>query len=208
MFKILQMLNLDKDRCVLIGRAAFNQLLSLKPPAYLMTNDLDVICPDLSIANECSVLLLENGFKKNNAVFSHPNHCELDVLISDPSCPENVIGGFFNLPSLKTLWDSRKRHNGYLVPSIDALVADKLLHARENQGKDLESISVCFKSRPLYLDYFIRNVLPQQIPEDRETMLYSLYASLSDDEKAKNLIEYTIIGDLEDANPSRLKPDK
>jgi hypothetical protein len=206
MMEILQMLNQDKDRCVLIGRAAFNLLLGLKPPSDLLTNDVDVVCPDLAAANECAALLLENGFKQSNTVFSRPDYLELDVLVCDPSCPENVVGGFFNLPSLRILWDARERRKGCLVAGLDALVADKLIHARENDGKDLESVSVVFKIRPHYLEHFLKSVLPKQAAEDRDAMLYSLYSSLSGDEKAKSVIEGVMLSDLEGADSSGPKP--
>ena len=186
MMEILRMLNQGKDRCVLIWRAAFKLLLGLKPPSDLLTNDVDVACPDFTAANECAALLLENGFKKNNTVFSRPGYLELDVLVCDPSCPENVVCGVFNLPSLRALWDARERREGSLGAGLDALVADKLPHARENEGKDLESVSVVFKVKPNYLDHFTKSVLPKLAAEDRDAVLYSLYASLSGDEKAKS----------------------
>ena len=111
MLEILRHLNADKDRCVLIGRNALNFLLSehLKTEQIFATMDYDIICPDLSIAKECQMMLEGMGYvKKGESATFEGKHGELDILISNPQYPQGILGNFYNPKSRPII---------YLLPS-------------------------------------------------------------------------------------------
>jgi hypothetical protein len=197
-FEVLKDLNKDKDRCALIGRNGLNySLLAQNGRANpFSTYDYDIICPDLAIAEESAAKLGQSGFIRNGATFSKEG-VELDMLLADQNHPEGVIGGYYNVPSLRTLWNSRARVNGILVPDAEALILNKLLNARENEGKDLDTVKIYFSLKPDRLKLVINNILEHEKPEERETMLYSLYASMADSEESKKAIEPFLLKELE-----------
>jgi hypothetical protein len=202
MIDILKKLNKDKDRCALIGRNGLNMSCSHKfesvNPFY--TTDYDIICPDLKTAKECSEILKQSGFVNNGTTFTESKRGELDILIADPEHPQGVIAGYYNVPSLRPLWDSRVRENGILVPDSEALIMNKLLYARENDGKDLKTVAIYFTLEPDKLKPFVEKIKKHNARDERETMFYSLYASMADKEDVKKEIEKIILSEIE--NPS------
>jgi hypothetical protein len=204
MIEILKKLNEDKDRCALIGRNALNISFSHKSetvnPFY--TTDYDIVCPDLKTAKECSEILRQCGFVSDGATFAESERGELDILIADPECPQGVVAGYYNVPSLRPLWDSRVREKGVLVSDSEALVMNKLLSARENDGKDLKTVAIYFALEPDRLEPFIEKIKKHDVRDERETMLYSLYASMADKEDVKKKIETTILSEIENSGES------
>jgi hypothetical protein len=118
-----------------------------------------------------------------------------------------LLGGFYNVPSLRPLWDSRERRDGILVPRLDSLLLNKLLHARDNLGKDNETVALYFKLEPQNLAWFLEKIRAEYSPEDRETMLHALYVSLSSDMTAKKIIERAMLKDLEDSSEPFEEPN-
>jgi hypothetical protein len=204
---ILKKLNEDKDRCALIGRSGLNLSLSCKSevinPFY--TVDYDIVCPDLETAKECSEILRQFGFSSDGATFTEARNGELDILIADPEYPEGIVAEYYNVPSLRPLWDARERVNGILVPDTETLIMNKLLYARENDGKDLNTVAVYFALEPDKLEPFIERIQKHDVPDERETMLYSLYASMVDKEDAKKKIERVLLSEIE---RDTRKPDR
>jgi hypothetical protein len=202
MIDILKKLNEDKDRCALIGRNALNMSFSYKSevinPFY--TIDYDIVCPDLKTADECAVILRLSGFINDGATFAEGQNGELDILIADPEYLQGVVAEYYNVPSLRPLWDSRIRENGILVPDSETLIMNKLLYARENDGKDLNTIAVYFTLEPNRLESFIEKIKKHEDTDERETMLYSLYASMSDKEDVRKKLEKIILSDMENPN--------
>jgi hypothetical protein len=202
MIDILKKLNKDKDRCALIGRNALNMSFSHQSeginPFY--TTDYDIICPDLKTAKECSEILRQSGFVNDGATFNESQRGDLDILIADPEYPQGVIAEYYNIPSLRPLWDSRVRENGILVPDNETLIMNKLLYARENDDKDLKTVTIYFTLQPSKLDPFIEKLKKHDARDERETMLYSLYASMADNKDIKKKIEKIILSEIE--NPS------
>jgi hypothetical protein len=129
MINILKKLNKDKDRCALIGRNALNMSFSNKSEVInpFFTTDYDIVCPDLKTARECAEILRQSGFVNEGATFVENKRGELDILIADTEYPQGVIAGYYNVPSLRPLWDSRIRENGILVPDNETLIMNKLL---------------------------------------------------------------------------------
>jgi hypothetical protein len=202
MIDILKKLNEDKDRCALIGRNALNMSFSHKSEAVnpFYTTDYDIVCPDLKIAKECSEILRQSGFTNDGATFSESKSGELDILIADTEYPQGVVGDYYNVPSLRPLWDARVRENGILVPDNATLIMNKLLYARENDGKDLKTVTLYFTLEPDRLEPFIEKIKKHDALEERETMLYSLYASMADKEDARKKIEEVILSEIENIN--------
>ncbi|MDR1580078.1 MAG: hypothetical protein LBS35_06950 [Synergistaceae bacterium] len=202
MIDILKKLNEDKDRCALIGRNALNISFSRKSEAInpFYTTDYDIVCPDLKTATECAEILRQSGFVHDGATFTESKNGELDILIADPECPQGVIAEYYNVPSLRPLWDSRVRENGILVPDDETLIMNKLLYARENEGKDLKTVAVYFTLEPDRLESFIEKIKNHEEPDERETMLYSLYASMADKEDVRKKLEKIILSEIENPN--------
>ncbi|MDR1510972.1 MAG: hypothetical protein LBS53_15210 [Synergistaceae bacterium] len=202
MIDILKKLNEDKDRCVLIGRNALNMSFSSKSevvnPFY--TTDYDIVCPDLKTAAECAEILRQSGFVNDGATFTESKNGELDVLLADTEYPQGVIAEYYNVPSLRPLWDSRVRKNDILVSDNDTLIMNKLLYARENDGKDLKTIAVYFTLEPDRLEPFIEKIRKHEEPDERETMLYSLYAGMAGKEDVRKKLEKIILSDIENSN--------
>jgi hypothetical protein len=202
MIDILKKMNEDKDRCALIGRNALNMSFSHKTevinPFY--TTDYDIVCPDLKTARECSEILRQSGFVNDGATFTESNRGEVDILIADPEYSQGVIAEYYNVPSLRPLWDSRVRKNGILFPDDETLIMNKLLYARENDGKDLKTVAIYFTLEPDRLEPFIQKIKKHDPRDERETMLYSLYASMGDKEGIKKKIEKIILAEI--VNPS------
>jgi hypothetical protein len=200
--EILRKLNEDKDRCALIGRNGLNLSFSnkseVKNPFY--TVDYDIVCPDLKTANECSEILKQSGFTNDGATFTDIGNGELDILIADPDYPEGVVAEYYNVPSLRPLWNARELVNGILVPDNEIIIMNKLLYARENDGKDLKTIGVYFTLKPDKLEPFIEKIKKHDVSEERETMLYSLYASMADKEDTKKKIERVLLSEIENIN--------
>jgi hypothetical protein len=199
MLDVLKKLNRDKDRCALIGRNALNLHLAgggFPSKKIFSTMDFDVLCPDAKTALECQEMLVESGFTKNGATFTGKSG-ELDILIADTEYPEGVIGEYYNIPSLRPLWDAReRRRNGILSPSDERLILDKLLNFRENEGKDIETVGVYFALKPEKFEPFLKIIDGHTLPEEREKMLFSLYQIVSGDEKRRTAIENIMLSDI------------
>jgi rubrerythrin len=204
MIDILKKLNKDKDRCALIGRNALNMSFSHKPESInpFYTTDYDIVCPDLKMAQECSEILRQSGFVNDGATFAESKRGELDILIADPEYPRGVIAEYYNVPSLRPLWDSRVRENGIPVSDNETLIMNKLLYARENDGKDLKTVAIYFTLEPDRLEPFIERIKNHDERDERETMLYSLYASMADKEDVKKKIEEIILSEIENPEES------
>lgn len=205
MLDIIRTLNEDKDRALLIGRNAFNFLLSDdREKNAFQTFDFDVVCPDLATANECKKILRSLGFEKKNGTFVGSKG-ELDIILSDPEHPaEIVVSGFYNLPSLRPLWESRKKHDGVLLPDIDAIIWNKLLYSRENEGKDTETVSIYFELHPERFEPFLRKVDSHPNTEEKETILFALYASTEERPEQKSLIEDVVRENIVRSRSARL----
>lgn len=190
MLTILRLLNEKKDRATLIGRNAFNLLLASSEESSLFrTADYDVLCPDLQTADECRLLLEREGFRKQGGTFSG-GAGELDILVADPNFPEGVLGGeYYNIPTLRPLWDAREQRDGVLCPGVEALLLDKLLHMRENEGKDTETVGIYFALRPDAFPAFLAIVEAHGVPEERDAMLCALYEAVGGSMERKSMIE-------------------
>jgi hypothetical protein len=193
---ILKKLNEGKDRCVLIGRNGLNQSFAGRKAKPFLTSDFDVVCPDLETAKECAEMLGQLGFVSNGATFADGKIGELDILISEPAYPEGILDGFYNVPSLRTLWEARKRKDGILVPEAETLIMNKLLYARENEGKDLQTIAIYFELEPSRLEPLIEKIKGHDVSEERQAMLYSLYASMGSRENARGVIEKALLSEV------------
>ena len=199
MLDILRKLNHDKDRCLLIGRNALNFRLAefLEHGVMLATADYDVVCPDLETARECRSILEAEGFYQDKATF-RSSFGELDILIADPEFPQSVLGDYYNIPSLRPLWDIRERKDGILSPDPDKLILNKLLYSRENEGKDSETIAIYLGLRPEKFETLLKTIVEHPTPDEREKMLFSLYASVAGiSEEHKIKIEAILLSDLE-----------
>ena len=182
MIEILKLLNNDKDRCVLIGRNSFNltnKKIPVKGVNAYETTDYDIICPNLQTAKECQEILIKQNFTQDHATYTHPLKGELDIVLADPDLPSQVIGDFYNIPSLNTLWETRENVNGVLVANTDNLILNKLLYTRDNEGKDVETISIYLKTNPEKFEHLLEAVSTHKNLDEREKMLYSLYFSIS-----------------------------
>jgi hypothetical protein len=195
---VLRELNEDRDRCALIGRNGLNHSLSAGGGAAnpFSTVDYDIVCPDAGTAEECAEKLEQSGFTRVGATFSKDG-MELDMLVADPGLPESVTGGYYNVPSLRGLWDARERIDGIPVPGADAVIFNKLLYARENEGRDLDTVKIYFSMNPDKLEHFLDKIQGHENPEERETMLYSLYAGMADREGPKKTIESFMMTEIE-----------
>ena len=203
MIDILKKLNEGKDRCVLIGRNALNMTEPHKGEAMFHTLDYDVVCPDLQTARECQVILEKEGFLKESATFKGSNGEELDVLLADPQYPQSVVGEYYNIPSLRPLWDERENNNGVLVPDTEKLIMHKLLYARENEGKDSQTIGIYFQLNPEKFDAFLEKIDKHSVLEERDRMLFALYEGVADDKGQRDKIERFIASEIEKSNVNR-----
>jgi hypothetical protein len=169
MLDVLKKLNQDKERCVLIGRNALNLHLaggSFPSKRIFSTMDYDVLCPNLKIVLECQEILVALGFTKSGGTF-RGKLGELDILIADTEHPEGITGEYYNIPSLRPLWDARKRlENGILSPGDERLILDKLLNARENEGKDTETIAVYFALKPEKFEPILKMIDEHNVPQE------------------------------------------
>ncbi|MDR1322548.1 MAG: hypothetical protein LBK56_14195 [Gracilibacteraceae bacterium] len=189
MFDILKKLNQDKDRCVLIGRNALNLHMPDGSHTLFSTVDFDALCPDIKTTLECQELLLKLGCTKTGATFTS-EFGELDVLVADIEYQEGVVCGYYNIPSLRPLWDARKKYeNGILIPKEEALILDKLLNARENEGKDVETISIYLSLNPEKFESILEAINSSNKIDDRDKMLFSLYQAIHKNEKYRMLVE-------------------
>lgn len=201
MLDVIRLLNEDKDRCVLIGRNALNyQIVQPNSERILFqTMDFDLICPDHNIAEECREILENHNFVKDGGTFRGKNG-ELDILLADPSQPQCVIGGYYNIPSLYPLWEARERKDGILSPPHEAIIMNKLLNIRDNLGKDIESVAVYFNYFPEKIESFLEKIDKNPQQEDREAMLYSLYEAVAENPAQKEAVEKVILGDIGRSN--------
>jgi len=197
MFSVIRKLNQDKDRCVLLGRNAFNFLLMKmgREGHSISTFDFDVLCPNLKIAEECKSLLEENGFAADGATFRGKKG-ELDILLADSDYPQCVIGNYYNIPSLRSLWDARKRMDGILAPPQELLLLNKLLYSRENNGKDAETITQYLRFCPEQFTPLLRTIETHPVREEREKLLYALYESVAANPNQREAVEKRIIMDI------------
>ena len=201
MFEILKILNKNEDRCVLIGRNSLNYIYSSGNTKKMMfaTADFDVLCPNVSAARECAEILRQKGFSNIGATFQDGKNGEIDILIADPRHPEGVLDDYYNLPPLWPLWETRIRVNGVNVPDKEILIMNKLLYARENEGKDFETVRIFFALEPERIIPFIEKIENHPSAEEKEAMLFSLYACFENDEKIRLRIE-EILKDILNSN--------
>ena len=148
--EISRLLNSDKARAALIGRAAFNLYLGRQ---MLATADLDFLCGSIPDAMECVRLLESSGYKRMGAVFADPA-IEVDLITADPSFPYGDVGGLLNVPDLHRLWEHRTEIDGILVIELPALFIDKLKHIRSLE-KDEESVRKLTDQKPEVMDAVI-----------------------------------------------------
>ena len=199
MLDILRRLNHDKDRCLLIGRNALNFCLAEfgKHGVMFTTADYDIVCPDLETAMECRDILEKEGFYQDKTTF-RSSFGELDILIADPEFPQSVLGEYYNVPSLRPLWNTREHKRGILSPDPDKLILNKLLYSRGNEGKDSETIAIYLSLRPEKFNTLLKTINEHPAPDEREKMLLSLYSSVADvNEEQKIKIEAILLSDLE-----------
>lgn len=204
MLDVIWFLNADKDRCILIGRNALNYHLAQpgKGEAIFSTMDFDIVCPSFEVAEECREILESHGFMKEGGAFFHESKGELDIVLADISQPEDVICGYYNIPSLNTLWEVRERKDGILAPPSEALIMNKLLYIRENEGKDIESVAIYFGLFPDKLVPFIKEIENHPIQEERDKMLYALYEAVAGNPVQKEAVEKVIMAEIERSNQS------
>ena len=198
MFEILKLLNENEDRCVLIGRNGLNYIYSRENTEKMQfsTVDFDVLCPNVGAARECAGILKQRGFSNIAATFRDGKNGEIDILIADPEYPEGILDGFYNLPALTRLWETRTREDGILVPDKEVLIMNKLLFARDNEGKDFETIRVYFSLEPEKIDHIIGRIGNHSPAGERETMLFSLYACFEGNEDIRLKIEEILISEI------------
>jgi hypothetical protein len=177
----------------------------LEDGVMFATADYDVVCPDLETANECRNILKEEGFYQDKATF-RSSLGELDILIADPEYPQSVMGEYYNVPSLRPIWNTRERKDGIISPDPDKLILNKLLYARENDGKDCETIAIYFGLRPEKFDTLLKTINEHPVSDERDKMLFSLYMSVacvSEEQKVK--VEAIILSDLENSSSEIIK---
>lgn len=198
MLDVICFLNADKDRCILIGRNALNYQLAQpgKNEVIFSTMDFDIVCPTFEAAEECREILESHGFVKAGATFVHERKGELDILLADISQPENVICGYYNIPSLHSLWEVRERKEGILAPPDEALIMNKLLNIRENEGKDIESVAIYFSLFPGKFAPILEKIENNIDPKERETMLFALYEAVAGNPLQKEAVEKIIVEDI------------
>lgn len=103
---------------------------------------------------------------------------------------KSVLGGEdYNTPTLRPLWDARERRDGILCPSVEALLLDKLLHMRENEGEDTETVRIYFALRPDAFPPFLAIVEAHGVPEERDAMLCALYEAAGGSTERRSMIE-------------------
>lgn len=196
---ILKVLNKDKDRCILIGRNALNflNIHDGKGAAY-HTADYDLACVSIEAAEECGEILRCHGFTKHNTTYCNSNGGEIDIVLAMSDVPEGVVRGeYYNIPSLYSLWEARENIDGVLVPSSAEIIYNKLMHVRENEGKDIETVQIYLKMSKGLFEALLSRILndTKTSKEDKENMLYSLYFAVSgiknDDIKQK--VEHQLI---------------
>lgn len=199
MISILKKLNEDAERGVLIGRNALNFHHNPKGGNVLFaTDDYDIVCPDVKAADECNAILNAAGFTKTQATFTREDLGQIDVIIADPQLPaESVVEDYFNLPVLRPLWDARENRGGVLVPSVESIVLNKLLYLRENQGRDTESIGIYFRLNPEKLDATLEAIASHENTDQRDRMLYALYAGVAKNNELRQKVEKALLSDLE-----------
>lgn len=199
MIEVLLKLNEDKDRCVMIGRNALNFLCKKNGyAASFHTNDYDILCPDIEMANECARILELNGFKRELATFTG-KYGEIDVVIASKDIPEGELQGYYNIPSLNTMWEKRNNVDGVLIPSLEDIIINKLEYARENEGKDAETIELFFQIYPDKISSVLNRIKDYK-EESKDSMLISLYESVSSIPELKKRVERELINNIQRAN--------
>jgi hypothetical protein len=187
---------------MLIGRNALNFSLTefLEFGMSFATADYDIVCPDLETAKECGNILIEEGFIQDNATFIS-SFGELDILIADTEFPQSVLQQFYNVPSLRSLWDARMHKDGILFPDPDKLILNKLLFSRDNDGKDNETVAIYLGLRPEKFDALLKVIDEHLATDERDKMLFSLYTSVSEiNEEQKIKVEAILLQDIKNAN--------
>lgn len=173
--EISRLLNSDKARAALIGRAAFNPHLGRQ---MLATADLDFLCGSIPDAMECVHLLESSGYKRMGAVFAD-HAIEVDLITADPSFPYGDVGGLLNIPDLHRLWEHRTEIDGILVIELPALFIDKLKHIRSLE-KDEESVLKLTDQKPETMDAVIE-AAKEMSEEEVWEVLSALYACFSEE---------------------------
>jgi hypothetical protein len=122
---------------------------------------------------------------------------ELDILTADPQYPEADFGNYYNAPGLRTLWNSRERKDGILTSDPEKLIWDKLLHARNNEGKDTETISIFFEKYPEKLAPLLKKINDHQDIEEKDKILFSLLRGVEKIDSQKEMVEKTMLSYIE-----------
>ena len=186
--EISRLLNSDKARAALIGRAAFNLYLGRQ---MLATADLDFLCGSIPDAMECVRLLESSGYKRMGAVFADPA-IEVDLITADPSFPYGDVGGLLNVPDLHRLWEHRTEIDGILVIELPALFIDKLKHIRSLE-KDEESVRKLTDQKPEVMDAVIE-AAKEMSEEEAWGVLSALYACISEENPKRETVARTLAG--------------
>jgi len=197
MLNVIRMINQDKDRCILIGRNAFNFLLAQhgEKGQLFPTNDYDLACPDIESLKECESLLEQIGFVADGSIFQGPPG-ELDILLVDSDYPQGVVDHYYNIPSLRSLWDARQRKDGILTPPKEVLFLNKLLYMRDDEGKDAATITLYLKFYPEQFTPLLEAIETHPDWKERGKMLYSLYESVVINPKQRETLEKCIVRDI------------
>ena|GEM_PF-5385848 len=96
------------------------------------------------------------------------------------------------------MWDTRERNDGIISSNPDKLILNKLLHTRENEGKDNETVAIYLKLRPEKFDIFLKIIDEHPIQDERDRMLFSLYMSVANvNEEQKLKVQAVLLSDLE-----------
>lgn len=194
----IERLNEDIDRCILIGRNALNLRLY---PGLFATGDCDIMCPDLDSAVECARILDSLGFRRDGATFVSKNGAELDLIIGSSKDPPGPLSSFYNAPELSPLWQKRERVRQINVPPIFDLILNRLLTARDNEGRDVEVVNIYLKLNPEAFPDLL-NAVMEQPDERRDKMLFSLYQATADMPKQKRIVEETFMKNLNTIEPT------
>lgn len=202
----IERLNEDIDRCILIGRNALNLRLYL---GLFATGDCDIMCPDLDSAVEYARILESLGFRRDGATFVSKNGAELDLIIGSSKDPPGPLSSFYNAPELSPLWQKRERVHHINVPPIFDLILDRLLTARDNEGRDVEVVNIYLKLNPEAFPDLL-NAVMEQPDERRDKMLFSLYQATADMPEQKRTVEETFVKNLNtiEPTPEENEPDE
>jgi len=202
----IKRLNEDIDRCILIGRNALNFRLY---PGLFATGDCDIMCPDLDSAVECARILESLGFRRDGATFISKNGAELDLIIGSAKNPPGPLSNFYNAPELSPLWQKRERIRQINVPPIFDLILNRLLTARDNEGRDVEVVNIYLKLTPKAFPNLLNAVMGQP-DEQRDKMLFSLYQATADMPEQKRTVEETFMKNLNtiEPTPEEIEPDE